>query len=33
MFSFSVRKEIIENNNSFVAISFSKVNENEFIQT
>ena len=33
MLSFSVRKEIIENNNSLVAISLSKVDENEFLQT
>ena len=31
--SFSVRKEIIENDNSLVVISLSKVSENEFLQT
>ena len=30
MLSFSVRKEIIENDNSLVDISFSKIGENEF---
>ena len=30
MLSFSLRKEIIENDNSLVDISFSKIGENEF---
>ena len=33
MLSFSVRKEIIENDNSLVVILLSKVDENEFLQT
>ena len=33
MLSFSAQKEIIENNNSLVAISLSKVGENEFFWT
>ena len=33
MLSFSVRKEIIKNVNSFVVILLSKVVENEFLQT
>ena len=33
MLSFSVRKEIIKNDNSLVAILLSKVVENEFLQT
>ena len=33
MLNFSVRKEIIENDNSLVVISLSKVDENEFLQT
>ena len=33
MLSFSVKKEIIKNNNSLVVISLSKVGENEFPQT
>ena len=32
MLSFLARKEIIENNNSLVVISLSKVDENEFLQ-
>ena len=31
--SLSVSKEIIENDNSWVLISLSKVGENEFVQT
>ena len=33
MLSFSVRKEIIKNDNSLVVILLSKVVENEFLQT
>ena len=33
MLSFSVRKEIIKNDNSLVVIFLSKVVENEFLQT
>ena len=33
MLSFSVRKEIIENNNSLVVISLFIVGENELLQT
>ena len=33
MLSFSVRKEIIKNDNSLVVILLSKVFENEFLQT
>ena len=33
MLRFSVRKEIIENGNSWVVISLSKVGKNEFVQT
>ena len=33
MLSFSVRKDIIENDNSSVVISLSKVGKNEFSQT
>ena len=33
MFDFSVRKEIIKNDNSLVVILLSKVIENEFLQT
>ena len=33
MLSFSVRKEVIENNNGLVFISLSKAGENEFLQT
>ena len=33
MLIFSVRKEIAENDNSWVVISLSKVGENEFLQT
>ena len=33
MLSFSVRKEIIKNENSLVVILLSKVGENEFLQT
>ena len=32
MLSFSVRKEVIKNNNSLVVISLSKAGENEFPQ-
>ena len=31
MLTFLVRKEIVENNNSLVVISLSKVGENEFL--
>ena len=31
MLSFSIRKEIIENNNSLIVISLSKVGKNEFL--
>ena len=33
MLSFSIRKQIIENDNSLVVILLSKVGENEFLQT
>ena len=33
MLSFSIRKEIIKNDNSLVVILLSKVVENEFFQT
>ena len=33
MLSFSVKKEIIENDNSLVVISLSKVGDNAFLQT
>ena len=33
MLSFSVRKEIIKNDNSLVVVLLSKVVENEFLQT
>ena len=33
MLSFSVRKEIDENNDSLVVMSLLKVGENEFLQT
>ena len=33
MLSFSVRKEIIKNDDSLVVILFSKLGENEFLQT
>ena len=33
MLSFSVKKKIIENDNSLVVISLSKEGENEFLQT
>ena len=33
LLSFSVRKEIIKNDNSLVVILLSKVVENEFLQT
>ena len=33
MLSFSVRKVIVENSNSLVVISLSKVGENEVLQT
>ena len=33
MLSFSVRKEIIKYDNSWVAISLSNIGENEFLQT
>ena len=33
MLSFSVRKEIIKNDNSLVVILLSKLVENEFLQT
>ena len=33
MSRFSVRKEVIENNNSLAVISLSNVDENEFLQT
>ena len=33
MLSFSVRKEIIKNDNNFIVILLSKVVENKFLQT
>ena len=33
MSSFSIKKEIIKNDNSLAVISLSKVGENEFLQT